>query len=157
LNKFTVFTVAGEEFGIKLDRVVEIIKPKKATSLLRVPAFIDGVINLRGTIIPVMDMRKRFNVKPSSSKERIIITKLRGEKIGLIVDTVKEIVSIDKKQIAPTPSIFKGLRPEYLNGIGKVADRLIVILNLDSLLTSEEIILLEERKEKLSLEDLSKK
>jgi purine-binding chemotaxis protein CheW len=157
LNKFTVFTIAGEEFGIELDSVVEIVRPQKATPLPKVPAFISGVINLRGTVIPVMDLRKRLNVEPSSPRERIIITRMHGEKIGLLVDTVKEIISIEKKEIAPPPLIFKGLRPEYLRGIGKIADRLIVILNLDSLLTSEEMILLGERREGLSSEDLSKK
>ncbi len=156
MNKFTVFTIAGEEFGIELDRVVEIVRPQRATPLPKVPTFISGVINLRGTIIPVMDLRKRLNVKPSSPRERIIITRMHGEKIGLLVDTVKEIINIEKEQIAPPPSIFKGLRPEYLRGIGKIAERIIVILNLDSLLTSEEMVLLEERKEELSSEDLSK-
>ncbi len=157
MNKFTVFTIADEEFGIQLDRVVEIVKPRKATSLPSLPAFIDGVINLRGTVIPLIDLRKRFNVKPSTSKEKIIVTKLHGEKIGLLIDNVKEIVDIEQEQIAPPPAIFKGFRPEYLDGIGKVEDRLILILNLDSLLTSEEVILLEEHKEELSTEDLSAK
>lgn len=157
MNKFTVFTIAGEEFGIELDKVVEIVRLQRATPLPKVPTFISGVINLRGTVMPMMDLRKRLNVKPSSSRERIIITRMHGEKIGLLVDTVKEIISIEKKQIASPPSIFKGLRPEYLRGIGKIADRLIVILNLDSLLTSEEMVLLEERKEELSPEELSKK
>lgn len=155
MRKFAVFTIAGEEFGIELDRIVEIVKPQKITPILKVPAFISGVINLRGAVIPLMDLRKRLSVEPSPLREKILITKMHGEKIGLLVDAVKEIVSIKKEQITSPPSIFKGLKPEYLMGIGKIVDRLIVILNLDSLLTSEEMILLEEHKEALYSKDLS--
>jgi purine-binding chemotaxis protein CheW len=150
LNKIAVFTIAGEEFGTELDKIVEIIRPQKVTPIPKVPAFIIGVINLRGTVIPVMDLRARFSVKSSSLRERIVIAKMRGEKIGLLVDSVKEIMNIEKEQIASPPTIFRGLKPEYLMGIGKLGDRLIIILNLDSLLTAEEMILLEERKENLN-------
>lgn len=150
MNKIAVFTIAGEEFGIELDKIVEIIKPQKATPIPKVPAFISGVINLRGTVIPVMDLRARFNVKPSSFREKILIAKMHGEEVGLIVDSVKEIMNIEKEQIASPPTIFRGLKPEYLMGIGKLGDRLIIILNLDSLLTAEEMVLLEERKENLN-------
>lgn len=156
MNKLAVFTIAGEEFGIELNRVVEIIRPQKTTFLPNVPDFIDGVINLRGTVITVMDLRKRLNVKPSSSREKIIVASMHGEKIGILVDTVKEIISIEDDQISPPPSVFKGLKAEYFRGIGKVEDRLIVILDLDSLLSSEEMISLEERKVKLSPDELSR-
>lgn len=150
MNKIAVFTIAGEEFGIELEKIVEIIKPQKVTPIPKVPAFISGVVNLRGTVIPVMDLRARFSVKPSSFRERILIAKMHGEKIGLIVDSVKEIMNIEKEQIASPPTIFRGIKPEYLMGIGKMGDRLIIILNLNSLLTAEEMILLEERKENLN-------
>ena len=150
MNKIAVFTIAGEEFGIELDKIVEIIKPQKVTPIPKVPAFISGVINLRGTVIPVMDLRVRFSVKPSSSGHRILIAKMHGEKVGLIVDSVREIMNIEEEQIASPPTIFRGLKPEYLMGIGKLGDRLIIILNLNSLLTAEEMILLEERKENLN-------
>jgi purine-binding chemotaxis protein CheW len=148
LGKFVVFTVSGEEFGIGLDRIFEIIKPQKATPLPGVPNYISGVINLRGAVLPLMDMRKRLNVKPVPKKEKIIIVKMHGEKIGLLVDSVKEILNIEEEQIAPPPSIFKGLKPEYLKGIGKMSERLIIILNLDILLTSEEITLIGDITEK---------
>ncbi len=154
MNKIAVFTVADEEFGIEIDKIAEIIKPLEVTSIPKVPTFIRGLINLRNDVIPLMDLRERLNVKPSHLKERIIIVRMRGEKIGLLVDSVKAIVNIKKEQIARPPSIFKGLKPEYLLGIGKIMGRLIIILNLDSLLTSEEMILLGERKEDLSRESL---
>ncbi len=140
MGKFAVFTISGEEFGLELDKILEIVKSQESISLPSVPNYINGVINLRGTVIPLMDLRKRLNVKPSPQKERVIVTKMHGEKIGLLVDSVKKIVNIEEKEIAPAPSIFKGLKPEYIKGIGKILDRLIIILNLDNLLTSEEVI-----------------
>ena len=153
MSKFAVFNISGEEFGIELGRIAEIVKFQKSTPLPKVPAFISGVINIRGDVIPLVDLRKRLGVEPSHSQGRIIITKIHEEKIGLLVDAVKEIVSIKKESIASTPSFFKGLKSEYIIGIGKVADRLIVILNLDNLLSSEEMILLGEHKETLRFKD----
>lgn len=149
MSKFVIFAIAHEEFGIALERTVEIAKPQKITPLPEAPSFISGVMNLKGVVIPLMDLRKRLGVEPSPLKERIIIIKMRGEKIGLLVDDVKEIMEIEKEHITAPPSLFKGLKPEYLLSIGKIADRLVVILNLDNLLTSEEIILLGESKEAL--------
>ena len=153
MSKFAVFNISGEEFGIELGRIAEIVKFQKSTPLPKVPAFISGVINIRGDVIPLVDLRKRLGVEPSHIQGRIIITKIYEEKIGLLVDAVKEIVSIEKESIASTPSFFKGLKSEYIMGIGKVADRLIVILNLDNLLSSEEMILLGEHKETLRFKD----
>lgn len=150
MGKFVVFTVSDGEFGLGLERILEIIKPQKTTPLFNVPSFINGVINFRGTIIPVMDLRKRLNTEPSHQKERIIILRLHGEKIGLLVDSVKEIVNIEKTEIASPPSIFRGFKTEYLNDIGKIGERLILILNLDILLTSEEVMLLGSSSERIS-------
>ncbi|MCK5140041.1 MAG: purine-binding chemotaxis protein CheW, partial [Thermodesulfovibrionia bacterium] len=149
VSKFVIFTVAHKEFGIPLERIVEIVKSQKITNLPKLPSFISGVINLRGAVIPLIDLRKRLGVEPVSLKERVIILKMHEEKIGLLVDDVKEIMDIEKEHIATPPSLFKGLKPEYLLSIGKIADRLVVILNIETLLTSEEMILLEESKETL--------
>ncbi|MBI4838255.1 MAG: chemotaxis protein CheW [Nitrospirae bacterium] len=142
MSKYAIFAIAGEEFGIDLDKVFEITRPLKTTPLPNTPGFITGVINLRGAVIPLLDMRKRLNVEPSPLEERIVIVMIRGEKIGLLVDAVRQILYIDKKEISSPPAIFKGLKPEYLSGIGKSGDKLIIILNIDNLLTPEEIMLL---------------
>ncbi len=140
MNEYAIIIISQEEFGISLDRVIEVLKAQKITPLPEVSGLISGVINLRGIVIPIMDLRKRLNVKSAHGRERIIIVKIHGEKIGLLVDAVKEVLTIEKEQIAVPLSAFKGLNPEYLNGIGKIGDRLIILLNLETLLTSEEII-----------------
>jgi len=142
LSKYLVFSISGEECGIELSKVSEIIRPQKTTPFPGVPKYINGIINLRGAVMPLMDIRKRLGVKAFPKKERVIIVSIHNEKIGLLVDSVNEITNIDDNNIASPPAIFRGIKPEYLKGIGKIPERLIILLNLDNLLTTEEIILL---------------
>lgn len=137
-----VFRIAGEECGIELSKVLEIIRPQKTTPFPGVPKYISGIFNLRGVVMPLMDLRKRLGVKSIPKKERIIIVSIHNEKIGLLVDSVHEITDIDNTNIASPPAIFRGIKPEYLKGIGKITERLIILLNMDNLLTSEEIIMI---------------
>lgn len=148
MGRFIIFTISGEEFGIEISRVIEIIRPQKATGFPGVPAYVTGVFNLRGSVIPLIDMRKRLSVKPQPNREKVLIVKLHDGKVGLLVDSVREILNIDEKQISPPPSIFKGLKTEHINGIGRVNDRLVIIFNLDNLITLEEITMLEDMTEK---------
>jgi purine-binding chemotaxis protein CheW len=157
LNKFIVFTIAGEVFGIELGKVFEIIKPQKATPCPGTPGYINGIFELRGIVIPLMDLRRRLGVDPSPEKEKIIIVYIHGEQIGLLVDTIVEIISIDLTDISPPPSIFKGIKPEYLSGIARLSEKLIIILNLDNLMTSEEIMQLGDITESSSVEELDSK
>jgi purine-binding chemotaxis protein CheW len=142
--KATVAQIGGEEFGINIERVVEILKPQRIYSLPQLPPSFSGVINARGYVIPIVDLRKRFGINPAALKERIIIVRSGNEKVGLLVDSVKEIITLQTDEIIMPPSIFKGLKTEYLTGIGKKNDRIIILLNLDTLLTSEERIQIKE-------------
>lgn len=142
MSKYLVFSIAAEECGIELSKVSEILRPQKTTPFPGVPKYINGIINLRGAVMPLMDLRKRLGVKSFPKKERIIIASIHNEKIGLMVDSVNEITNIDDKNIASPPAIFRGIKPEYLKGIGKISERLIILLNLDNLLTSEEIMMI---------------
>ncbi|OGW40032.1 MAG: hypothetical protein A2Y97_09815 [Nitrospirae bacterium RBG_13_39_12] len=142
--KFAVFRIGEEVFGVEIKRVVEILKTQKTYSLPELPDFLSGVINVRGEIIPLLDLRKRFGFQSPSKNERIIIVKCDNEKIGLLVDGIKEIISFTSEEVISPPSIFKGLKRKYLSGLGKKDDRIIILLNIDDLLTSEEKIILQE-------------
>jgi len=150
VNRFVVFTISGEELGIEINRIVEILKPQKVTSFPGVPSYVIGVFNLRGSVIPLIDMRMRLNVRAKPDKEKILIVKLHEGRVGLLVDSVKEILSIDDELISPPPPIFKGLKTEHIKGIGRVNDRLIIIFNLDNLISQEDITLLEDITERSS-------
>lgn len=142
--RLTIFSVGEEEYAIDILKAVEILRPQKVTRLPKTPDFVEGVINLRGKVIPIIDLRKRFGIKSGhSTKERILLTRVGEEVVGLIVDGVREVRSISKRDIVPPPTMVKGIQTEYLDGVGKAGERLIIILNLDKILSTEERILLE--------------
>jgi len=147
--KFTIFNISDETFGIDISRVLEILRVQKIFSIPGLPGFLSGVMSVRGAVIPVMDLRRRFGMKPAGRKERIILVRYDHEKIGFLVDEIKEILVLNPDEIRPSPSIFKGFKTEYLTGIGKKDERIILLLNIDTLLTSEERIWLQEAKDLL--------
>jgi purine-binding chemotaxis protein CheW len=147
MEKFAVFNIADETFGVTIGRVVEIIKPQKIFSVPGLPAFLTGVMSVRGAVIPLIDLRKRFGKQPSGKKERIIIIRAGQEKMGFLVDGIKEIMSFSPGEIIRPPSIFKGFKTEYITGLGKKSEAIIILLDIDNLLTSEEKIMLKESME----------
>jgi purine-binding chemotaxis protein CheW len=144
MEKYAVFKMGEEIFGVEIKRVVEILKSQKPYTLPDLPDFLSGVITVRGEVIPLLDLRRRFGIKSSVKVERIILVRYDSEKIGIVVDQVKEIISLSKDEIINPPSIFKGLKRKYLTGLGKKGDMIIILINLDDLLTSEEKIILKE-------------
>lgn len=144
MRKFTIFKIGDGIFGIGIERVVEILKVQKIFTIPGLPEFLSGVMSVRGNVVPVMDLRRRFGLKPSGNKERIIMVRYGKEKISFLVDDVKEILSLSPEEIRTPPSIFKGFKTEYLTGLGKHGERIIILLNVDNLLTSEEKIKLSE-------------
>jgi len=149
MSKFTIFNISEDVFGIDISRVFEILRVQKIFSIPGLPGFLTGVMSVRGAVIPVMDLRLRFGMKPAGKKERIILVRYSEEKIGFLVDEIREILSLNPEEIRPSPSIFKGFKTEYLTGLGKKGDQIIILLNIDNLLTSEEKIWLKESKELL--------
>lgn len=144
MQKFAVFKIADEVFGITIDRVVEIIKMQKIFTIPGLPGFLSGVMNVRGLVVPLIDLRRRFGTESSGKKERIIVVRYDHEKIGFLVDEIREILSLAPEEMTRPPSIFKGFKTEYITGLGRKGDSLIIILNIDNLLTSEEKIILKE-------------
>jgi len=137
------FSIDKEEFGIRITQIQEINRLSEITKMPKAPYFIEGITNLRGDVVPVIDIRKRFNLPPKEVDERtrVIIVDIAGEKTGLIVDKVNEVVRLPKSNIEKAPSIISsGVDLNFIDGIGKVNNgkRMIVILNVERILTSEE-------------------
>jgi purine-binding chemotaxis protein CheW len=142
--KFAVFKVGEEDFGIGIEQIVEILSAQRVHSLPELPEFLSGVITVRGEVIPLLDLRKRFGVKSPETREFIIVVQYDNEKLGLLVDEIREIVALNAEDISSPPSIFKGLRKKYLTGLGKKDDKIIILLDVDYLLSSEEKIMLKD-------------
>lgn len=151
-RKVAVLRAGEEEFGIEISRVVEIVNAQRVYLLPQLPSFLSGMVNIRGEVIPLLDLRKRFGITSTAEKERIVVVLSGREKIGLLVDDVKEIIDLDRDEIIQPPTLFKGLKTAYLTGIGKRGDSIIILINLDSLLTSEEKIQLEEMAKSIEVE-----
>lgn len=148
MGKIAVAIIGSKEFGIEIYRIVEILKRQRIFHLPNLPEFLSGVINLRSEIIPVIDLGKRFGFEDMKGKGRIVVIRFRREKIGLFVDDIKEIIDLEPTDISAPPSIFRGLKTEYMTGIGRKGERIIVILNLDQILSAEEQIKIAELREK---------
>ena len=144
MQKFAIFKISDEVFGITIDRVVEIINVQKVFTIPGLPGFLSGVMNVRGVVVPLIDLRRRFGMEPSGKKERIIVVRFDQEKIGFLVDEIREILALAPEEMTRPPSIFKGFKTEYITGLGRKGDSIIILLNIDNLLTSEEKIILKE-------------
>jgi purine-binding chemotaxis protein CheW len=134
------FRLDEELYAVDIMRIREIIRPQKLTRLVKAPTFIEGVINLRGTVIPVVDIRRRFDlpVREIDFRTKLLIVSAAGTVLGLVVDEVTEVVTIPVENIKPPPAVVKGVGGDYLIGVCLVRDSLISLLNIDRIINSEE-------------------
>jgi len=145
--KLVVFRLADEEFGASINQVHEIIKLVEITRIPRAPKFIEGVINLRGRIVPIVDLRKRFGfpISEDLEEQRIMEVDVEGQVLGMVVDEVTEVISITADTIEPAPPMIADIAGEYMSGIAKVNDRILIMLNFDKILSEQENKQLEEK------------
>ena len=134
------FNLGDEEYGVDILRVQEINRMVHITRVPKAPEFVEGVINLRGKVIPIVDLRKRFglSVKPHDKNTRIIVVDIDGRTVGLIVDGVSEVLRFSMDTIEPPPPMVTGVDAEYIWGVGKLEDRLLILLDLSKVLANEE-------------------
>ena len=141
----TVFQVVGfkledEEFVIDILKVQEIIKMIDITPLPNAPHYVNGVINLRGKVIPVISLRKRFGFedRENNNLTRIMVVEIDKKLVGFIVDKVTEVLRIPASSIEPPPPLVSKIGSEYLKGVGKIGDRLLIILEVEKILSTDE-------------------
>ena len=134
------FHLGKEEYGVDISQVQEIIRLVDITHVPRAPRFIEGVINLRGQLIPIIDLRTRFEmprIEPTKST-RIVVTEIAGKRIGIVVDSVSEVINIPIENVEGAPEIVAGAGTDYIRSVGKLGDRLIVMLDLAMVVTAQE-------------------
>lgn len=140
-DKYLTFVLGNEEYGIEIRHVTEIIGIQYVTPVPDMPVYVKGVINLRGKVIPVMDVRMRFSMHEKEYNDRtcIIVINVNDQSVGLIVDQVSEVLDIPKNNIEPPPRVHKGESSKFIQGMGKVGEKVKIILNADRLLHGEEL------------------
>lgn len=137
------FTVGREEFGVDILKVQEIIRMAPISIVPNAPEFLEGVINLRGRIIPIIDFRKRFHIfgtaEMDERSKRIVVLSLNGTTIGMVVDSVSQVIKLAESRISPTPSVAKGFDSEAIAGVGQLGDRLLIVLDLEQAFAEHDL------------------
>ena len=141
LIQLVTFSIGEEEFGVDILKVQEIIRTMEITKVPRAQAFVEGVINLRGKVIPIIDLRRRFGLvsKTHDKHTRIIVIEISNMIVGFVVDSVSEVLRIPAATVEPPPPVVAGVESEYISGVGKLQARLLILLDLDKLLSSEDM------------------
>jgi len=149
--KVVGFQIGDEEYAIdimKIDSVTEMLKIMKLPGL---PVFIKGVANLRGEVIPILNTRSKFGLspKPDDSKDRIVIILVGAKKVGMIVDEVKEVLTLQEEQLEETPTTAGTSTARFISAIAKLDKRMLIILDIDKILSEEEIVRMDKALEKI--------
>lgn len=141
LTRMVVFRLLAEECALPIDAVSEILRPQRLTRMPRTPVWVLGVMNLRGRVFPVLDLKKRLGMPDAvaDAKTRVMVVELAGEQLGLLVDEVKEVFRAEEAAIEEPPALAEASTRDYLQGVVTQGDRMILLLDLKRLFGDEEI------------------
>lgn len=151
LNSYLSFNLGEEQFAANVGKVLNILEMTKITEVPKAPDYMKGVINLRGTVLPVVDTRIKFGMTPTvyTTNTCIIVMEIEMEgeqiQVGALVDAVQAVLELDKEEIQPPPSIGSKFKSEFIEGMAKVEDKFIMILNMEKVFSSEEILSIQEK------------
>lgn len=139
-QQLVVFGIANELYGVDIAAVREIITMQRITKVPRTPEFVEGIINLRGKVIPVIDLRKRFHLgfAEEDKETRIVVVEIGGNTIGMVVDSVSEVLRISSDVVEPPSPVIVGVDAEYIKAVAKVEDKLIILLDMEKVLNKQE-------------------
>lgn len=140
-EQLVTFSLGTEEFGVDIMKVQEIIRIPPITRVPKAPDYVEGVINLRGNVIPVVNLRVRFGMPSAEETElsRIVVLQVEGKVFGVRVDGVTEVLRLDTEAIEPPPPVALGLDSNFIYGVGKIGERLLILLNLDRLMGGDKV------------------
>jgi purine-binding chemotaxis protein CheW len=143
--EYLAFTLGQEEYGLDIQKVSEIRSYETPTRIANAPAFVKGVVNLRGIIVPIVDMRIKFNLgEPSYNQFTVVIILNIGNRVvGMVVDSVSDVTTLLPEQIKPAPDMGRALDTEYVIGLGTVDERMLILIDIDLLMSSTEMGLIE--------------
>lgn len=145
-NEFLAFTLGKEEYGIDILKVQEIRGYEAVTRIANAPEFVKGVINLRGIIVPIVDMRIKFNLgEPTYDQFTVvIILNIAGRIVGIVVDSVSDVITLNAGQIKPAPEMGTAFNTDYLIGLGTLEERMLILIDIDKLMSSAEMGLIDK-------------
>ena len=146
LREFLAFKLGTEEYGIDILRVQEIRSYEKPTRIAKAPDFIKGVINLRGVIVPIVDLRLKFHLDDASYTEFtvVIVLNIGSRVVGIVVDAVSDVITLSSDQLRPVPDFSSTIASEHVLAIGAIEERMLILIDIDKLMTSEEMGLISQ-------------
>jgi purine-binding chemotaxis protein CheW len=146
LREFLAFKLGAEEYGIDILRVQEIRSYEKPTRIAKAPDFIKGVINLRGVIVPIVDLRLKFHLDDASYTEFtvVIVLNIGSRVVGIVVDAVSDVITLSSDQLRPVPDFSSTIASEHVLAIGAIEERMLILIDIDRLMTSEEMGLISQ-------------
>jgi purine-binding chemotaxis protein CheW len=144
-REFLAFTLGKEEYGIHILKVQELRGYEEPTRIANAPDFIKGVVNLRGIIVPIVDMRIKFNLGTPTYDQFtvVIILNINGRVVGMVVDSVSDVITLSPDQVKPAPEMGTALNTDYLIGLGTIDQRMLILVDIDKLMSSAEMGLIE--------------
>jgi purine-binding chemotaxis protein CheW len=145
-REFLAFTLGREEYGIDILKVQEIRGYEAVTRIANAPEFVKGVVNLRGIIVPIVDMRIKFNLgEPTYDQFTVvIILNIGGRVVGMVVDSVSDVITLSTEQVKPAPEMGTALNTDYLIGLGTLDERMLILVDIDKLMSSTDMGLIEK-------------
>ena len=145
-NEYLTFTLGAEEYGVEILKVQEIRGYEADTKIANAPAFIKGVSNLRGTIVPIVDMRIKFNLGEAEYNQFtvVIILNVAGRIVGMVVDSVSDVIELKPEQIRPAPDFSSSFDTKYITGLGTVDERMLILMDIERLMSASDMALMEQ-------------
>jgi len=139
-NQIVVFELGSEHFGVDIASVESIIKAQAITKMPQAPSYVEGITNLRGKVLPIINLRKRFNLSAQAMDKdsRIIVVSLAGIEVGMVVDRVSEVLTVPEQAVEPPPALATTIDSAFITGIAKLDPNLVILLDLDCILKSDE-------------------
>ncbi|MBF8984589.1 purine-binding chemotaxis protein CheW [Lutibacter sp. B2] len=149
-NQFIIFKLEEEQYGINIITVQEITQFKECNKISNMPHFVEGIINLRGKIVPIICLKKRFKIEERqiNTETRIIVVNINDKQVGFIVDEASEVISLNENDIELPPDMIASVERQYITGIGKLKDKIIILLDLEKIMTNDENAMISEIKQK---------
>lgn len=139
-KQYVIFKLGKEEYGVDIMNVKEISEFKESVKIPNTPKFIDGIINLRGDITPIINLKKRFDLDENgaNSDTRIIVIHINNKQVGFVVDEASQVIRIREEDIEPAPDLVAGVDKRYITGVGKLENKIVLLLDLEYILTDDE-------------------
>jgi purine-binding chemotaxis protein CheW len=139
--QYVTFTIGDEDYGIEIQKIQEITAFRELTFLPNTPDYVLGILNLRGNVIPVMDPRIRFGLETvdHNSKSVVILFNTQGKTVGMVVDSIRDVLTIDDAHVEETPDLAHGIDSQFIRGMGKISDHFVIILDIDKIFKEEQI------------------